>query len=147
MGAGVKVIAIGALVVLIANGKHHAGSHGGSLLDFSAKSAAAAAAPAGLSGNRALGAQMAADRGWTGGQWSCLDWLWTRESGWNQYAQNPTSTAYGIAQFLDSTWGLDGGGPKTSSAPAQIADGLDYIRARYGSPCAAWAHETQSNWY
>lgn len=27
-----------------------------------------------------------------------------RESGWNQYARNPNSSAAGLAQFLDSTW-------------------------------------------
>ena len=37
-------------------------------------------------------------------QHSCLVALWNAESGWNPDAQNPTSTAYGIAQFLDSTW-------------------------------------------
>jgi len=32
-------------------------------------------------------------------------------------------------------------------APAQIAWGLAYIAQRYGSPCAAWAHETADSWY
>jgi len=29
----------------------------------------------------------------------------------------------------------------------QIAWGLSYIRGVYGSPGAAWAHETSSGWY
>jgi hypothetical protein len=30
---------------------------------------------------------------------------------------------------------------------AQVAWGLSYIAERYGSPMAAWAHETQVGWY
>ena len=42
--------------------------------------------------------------GGDGSQFSCLENLWGKESGWNPNAQNPSSTAYGIPQFLDSTW-------------------------------------------
>jgi hypothetical protein len=42
---------------------------------------AAVAALASVSGNAALGQQMAAGYGWTGGQWGCLSALWARESG------------------------------------------------------------------
>src|SRR4051795_10807130 len=41
-------------------------------------------------------------------QFSCLDKLWNRESGWRADADNPSSTAYGIAQLLDSTWKYTG---------------------------------------
>jgi hypothetical protein len=90
----------------------------------------------------ATGQQMAAARGWTGSQWDCLDWLWTRESGWNPYAANPTSDARGIPQNING-WGAYGPG----DVPAQITWGLDYIAGRYGTPCAAWAHETADSWY
>lgn len=30
--------------------------------------------------------------------------LITIESGWNPYAQNPISSAYGLGQFINSTW-------------------------------------------
>ena len=129
MGAAVKIGVIGA-IVLIAGGAA-SGAHG----------------HAHLSANEAAGRRLAASRGWTGAQWTCLDELWIRESGWDQYAQNPDSTAYGIPQFLDSTWGLDGTGPKTSDPVAQISDGLDFIAARYGTPCGAWAHEESAGWY
>ena len=39
-----------------------------------------------VASNLALGQQMAASYGWTGGQWACLDQLWQGESGWSQYA-------------------------------------------------------------
>lgn len=72
--------------------------------------------------------------------------LWNQESGWNNKAQNPTSTAYGIAQFLDSTW-AGTGFSKTSDPAIQIKAGLKYISQRYGDPNRAWAHEVANNWY
>ena len=99
--------------------------------------------------NQALAKTIAAQMGysaWTTGQeWA--DWvsLWNQESGWNAAAQNPASTAYGIAQFLDTTWAPYG--PKTSDVSLQIKYGIEYIAARYGSPQMAWAHEQANNWY
>jgi hypothetical protein len=29
----------------------------------------------------------------------------------------------------------------------QITWGLNYIQARYGAPCGAWAHSEENNWY
>lgn len=94
------------------------------------------------SGNAATGQRMAAAYGWTGSQWTCLDWLWTRESGWNAYAANPTSDARGIPQDING-WNNYAPG----DVPAQIAWGLAYIRGRYGTPCTAWSHETADGWY
>ena len=82
----------------------------------------------------------------TRSQFSCLESLWGKESGWNPNAQNPTSSAYGIAQFLDSTWaGHRVGRPRTGYR--QIDAGLIYINNRYGSPCGAWSHSQANNWY
>jgi cell wall-associated NlpC family hydrolase len=83
--------------------------------------------------------------GWGASQMSPLVSLWDRESGWNPIAQNPTSTAYGIAQFLDTTWA--GFGPKTSDPYLQMLYGEEYIKQRYGSPAGAWGHETSAGWY
>lgn len=108
--------------------------------DTGAHSAAATA-------NQAIARVLAAPYGWSAGtQWSDLVSLWNRESGWSSSAQNPTSTAYGIAQFLDTTWATVGYA-KTSDPAVQIAAGLKYIRQRYGSPTAAWAHEQSAGWY
>lgn len=52
--------------------------------------------------NRQLGKKLAAERGWTGAEWECLDNLWQRESGWDHTAINPTSQAAGIPQLLPS---------------------------------------------
>jgi hypothetical protein len=79
-------------------------------------------------------------------QFACLENLWGKESGWNPNAQNPSSSAYGIPQFLDSTW-AGTGIAKTSDGYRQIDAGLIYIDSRYGSPCGAWGHSQAQGWY
>lgn len=71
-------------------------------------------------------------------QWSCLRKLWQRESGWQPTADNPTSTAFGIAQMLTET---------SADPHVQILDGLAYIRSRYDTSCTAWAHWQRHGWY
>jgi hypothetical protein len=68
--------------------------------------------------------------GWQGGEWKCLRTLWTFESRFDSKANNPRSSAFGIAQLLK----------ETSTDPAiQILKGLRYIKHRYSSPCRALA--------
>lgn len=94
--------------------------------------------------------------GWDSpGEFAALVDLWNRESGdpkagssrvtWRPYAQNPGSSAYGIAQFLDGTWAPYGA--KTSDPFQQINYGLQYIRDRYGSPTSALRFHDRKNWY
>jgi hypothetical protein len=90
--------------------------------------------------------QLLGQYGWAG-EFSCLDSLWTLESGWNTYAENPTTGAYGIPQALPGSK-MASAGPDWQSDPAtQIRWGLSYIQASYGSPCAAWSHEEAVGWY
>jgi hypothetical protein len=85
--------------------------------------------------------------GWSNGQFSCLDNLWTRESGWNLYATNPSSGAYGIPQALPASKMASAGADWQTNPATQIRWGLGYIQATYGSPCGAWGHETAYGWY
>jgi hypothetical protein len=80
-------------------------------------------------------------------QWPPLDKLWNRESGWNKYAHNPYSGAYGIPQALPGSKMASAGRHWRSNATTQIRWGLGYIKSRYGSPRAAWAHELAYGWY
>lgn len=99
--------------------------------------------------NMAIGKMVAAKYGWSSGpEWDALVQLWNGESGWNNNAQNPTSTAFGIAQFLDTTWAGTGIG-KSADPRIQIEAGLLYIKARYGSPSNAWAQwqARSPHWY
>jgi len=77
--------------------------------------------------------------GWgSAGQWAATDALVSHESGWRPTAQNPSSSAYGLFQFLNSTWGTVGG-HKTADPRLQAIYGGRYIRSRYHNPAGAWA--------
>lgn len=120
--------------------------------------------------NRAMGKLLAAPFGWAAGeQWTALDRLLTRESGWQNDIENPSSGAFGIGQALGH--GVSGAGAmvhvrypgggtayhmvneypnllaNSGNAQAQILWTYNYIRQRYGNPVNAWAHEEANSWY
>lgn len=103
--------------------------------DTASHSAIAAAA-------QAYARSILAQHGWGLDQMPPLIKLWNQESGWNPYAINPSSGAYGIPQSLGH------GHPyNLGDYVAQVNWGENYIDSRYGSPAAAWAHEIGFNWY
>lgn len=142
-------LAAGATVVVFAAHAYQSGSLAGPAHHGSV--AASVAAPAALGGtpaqNEALANQMAASGyGWRGSQTTCLDELWTEESGFSSTAYNASSGATGIPQLLPGAHKI----PANWSDPrTQIRWGLSYIAGRYGTPCAAWSHEksVSPNWY
>jgi hypothetical protein len=83
-------------------------------------------------------------------QFSCVDNIYSRESSWNQFAEN-ASGAYGIPQALpfnkmpQAAWPASAGG--SSSPSAQISWGLGYIKNTYGTPCNAWSFWQGHGWY
>ena len=85
--------------------------------------------------------------GWPLTQFGCLLPLWNAESGWNVYADNVGSGAYGIPQALPGSKMASAGADWQTSAATQIKWGLGYIQSVYGSPCAAWSHEQAYGWY
>ena len=91
--------------------------------------------------------QMLSQFGWSSSQFSCLQPLWALESGWNIYASNPSSGAYGIPQALPGSKMASAGPDWQSNAATQIRWGLSYIQGTYGSPCAAWSHEEADGSY
>ncbi|MDB5185583.1 MAG: hypothetical protein JWL85_106 [Candidatus Saccharibacteria bacterium] len=99
--------------------------------------------------NVKIGERMAAQRGWTGGQWQCLYQLWQKESHWNHLARNSSSGAYGIPQALPGSKMGSAGSDWATNPATQIAWGLDYIAGhkKYGTPCAAWNHSQAVGWY
>ena len=132
------VLAVSAGAVYAAGG-HHAITSGTS-------AAAAPSGPVTANSNERLANSMAASYGWTGTQATCLDELWTEESGFDSTAVNSSSGATGIPQLLPSAHSIP---PDWSNPAVQIRWGLTYIADTYGSPCAAWAHEKSvtPNWY
>lgn len=161
-------IAAGAALAWFAGNVHGTGSGPASAGVSAPAAGSARMSPA--AANVALGKQLAAARGWGSGiEWTCLDELWTRESGWQNTIVNRSSGAFGIAQALGHGGGAatvpvarypDGGrayGLRVDEYPdaaanggdpgSQIRWGLAYIAATYGTPCGAWAHETANSWY
>lgn len=102
--------------------------------------------PSSVSGNAAIVKSIFASQfGWAS-HWPATYRLLMKESGFRNTAQNPTSTAYGMFQFLDSTWG-GYGIPKTSDPRLQTIAGGRYISSRYGNPSNALAFHLRNNWY
>lgn len=71
-------------------------------------------------------------------QYQCLLILWTKESNWRANADNPNSTAFGIAQLLNE---------KSTDPYRQIRNGLRYVYARHGTPCQASRFHARKGWY
>lgn len=118
---------------------------------------------------RAASAKAGVPQAWANSK--AMQRLIQSESGFNWTAQNPSSTAYGMFQFLDSTWddwdtgvtkkqatpGYTSGGKTTISVEGvgsvalwkynMTVAGLRYIKKRFGNPEKAWAFKQAHNWY
>ena len=111
----------------------------------------AAAGPGGgsASANAALARSMYPAWG-SGAEWAAWNYVAMRESGWNQFAYNP-SGATGIPQALPYTkmpraaWLPWQGG--SANPRAQIGWMIGYIASTYGDPVRAAQHEAAFNWY
>jgi hypothetical protein len=125
----------------------------------------APATAAGGIANTATIKQAASAYGWqSGGNYNALTHVIKAESGGNPTIKNPTSGALGIAQALGhgnantaGSLGNEYGGYGLTDAQARQANSgnalqqlrwmMNYIKATYGTPSAAWDHEQQFNWY
>jgi resuscitation-promoting factor RpfB len=89
--------------------------------------------------NKALVISYAKALGYTKQEVKCLVALWTRESRLDHLADNPRSTAAGIAQLLRE---------RSREPELQILHGLRYLEHRYGkSACRALRHSDRRGWY
>jgi hypothetical protein len=100
-------------------------------------------------GNQLIACRLLPQYGLGYEQMGSLVQLWTRESGWNQYATNPYSGAYGIPQALPADKLAAAGSDWRTNPTTQIKWGLSYIRGVYGTPDKAWAfwNSNSPNWY
>lgn len=93
-----------------------------------------------------IGLELVTARGWGSDQYACLVSLFNKESGWRVNAANP-SGAYGIPQALPGAKMVSAGADWQTNPRTQITWGLNYIQARYLTPCGAWGHSQSSGWY
>lgn len=85
--------------------------------------------------------------GWSDYDFDCLVKLWNRESSWNPNAVNPKSGACGVPQSLPCSKMKSAGADYRTNYQTQVRWGLNYIKARYGSPSNAWGHSQRKGWY
>jgi hypothetical protein len=85
--------------------------------------------------------------GWKAWQFKYLNRLWATESGWNRYATNPYSGAYGIPQAVPGNKMSSAGPDWQWNARTQIRWGMRYIQDRYRTPYWAWRHLHACGWY
>lgn len=69
-----------------------------------------------------------------------VNWIIQHESGGDPYNVNPSSGACGLFQKVPCNVPL-------GDVAAQMADGLQYINSRYGSPYNAYLFWIAHNWY
>jgi hypothetical protein len=100
-------------------------------------------------GNQLIACRLLPQYGLGYDQMGSLVQLWTAESGWNQYATNPYSGAYGIPQALPADKLAAAGADWRTNPATQIKWGLSYIRGVYGTPDKAWAfwNRKSPHWY
>ena len=79
-------------------------------------------------------------------EYSCLAKLLGKESAWKASAKNPTSSAKGIGQLLDSTYRNLGMKHSQASVPQLVAT-LAYIHRRHVTACNAWQFFKVKNYY
>jgi hypothetical protein len=107
-------------------------------------------------GQMATAQQQGLSSGFGGGQGggglsSAEQWIIGKESSNNVYADNPTSTAFGLGQLLlgnRQTYGRRlGYNPNTTNYSEQLAMMRAYISDRYGTAEAAMRFWQQHGWY
>jgi hypothetical protein len=81
----------------------------------------------------------------SGAEWNAWNYVAMRESGWNQFARNPSSGAFGIPQALPPS--KMGAAAVAGNVRAQISWMIGYIQSVYGDPIRAASHEARFNWY
>ena len=109
--------------------------------------AAVAAAPPDPGTAQSIAYNMLSSFGWSPSTYfSCLNNIYTRESGWRYNAEN-ASGAYGIPQALPGSKMATAGADWMTNPATQIKWGLGYIQSRYGDPCSAWSFWQAHGYY
>lgn len=90
---------------------------------------------------------LASQHGWNASEVAAWLGVIAKESGGRLDAQNPSSNAYGIAQFINGPSEYAQYGGNATTVQGQLTAMANYIQERYGTPSAALAHENEYHWY
>ena len=95
------------------------------------------------------GQAWAASRGVSGARKKAMNWIVSKESGWDPKAQNPRSTASGLPQMINSTArAYLGGAPAKKFGVWKQLDGMrKYVHDRYGGWLGAQRFWQRNNHY
>lgn len=101
----------------------------------------------GQTGTRLIGCQILQARGGTASDWSDLEWMWSKESGWQSWDPNSSGCNWIPQACPESKIPRDRGPKLPPSIPMQVKWGLGYIDGRYGSIANAAAFWRSHSWY
>jgi hypothetical protein len=152
---GVLLVGVGVLAIIMLGAKMASGSTGASGAGTSP--APGSGASTGASSSRSgtvVGLVTWADintigaaHGWTQAQIN--DWasVIKSESNGTLTDTNPSSGAYGIAQFINGSGEYAQYGGDAHTLTGQLTAMANYIAQRYHDPSAAWTFHQANNWY
>jgi hypothetical protein len=151
---GVLLVGVGVLAIIMLGARMASGSTGASSTGASSTgtgtstgtSAGGAGTVVGLVTWADLSA-IGAAHGWTRAQIN--DWasVIKSESNGTLTDTNPSSGAYGIAQFINGSGEYARYGGDAHTLTGQLTAMANYIAQRYHDPSAAWTFHQANNWY
>lgn len=80
-------------------------------------------------------------------EWSAVDYIVTKESGWRPHATNKSSGAYGLCQSLPASKMATAGADYRTNPVTQLKWCTQYAKSRYGGWIAAMAAWKRQNWW
>ncbi|MFJ5720291.1 hypothetical protein [Streptomyces sp. NPDC093149] len=80
-------------------------------------------------------------------QFRCFSDIVRRESGWNPGATDASSGVYGLALALPGSKTASAGADRRTGPTTRIRWGMDCMKSRCGSPCAAWSFRQVNHWF
>src|SRR5699024_2323822 len=85
--------------------------------------------------------------GFSPSEYAAINYIVSRESGWNYRATNPGSGAYGLPQSLPGSKMASAGGDWRSNPITQLRWMRSYVKSRYGGANGAYAFWQRNHWY
>lgn len=85
--------------------------------------------------------------GWSEEDFNALVYIINKESGWNIYAQNSSSGAYGLCQSLPGNKMASEGSDWSTNGETQVRWCLNYIKERYSTPVSAKSFWNSHYWF